>query len=93
MRLDREMGLTPAEFLRTLPAALGHDRYVVEGDDVFIEDPAGPIRIRLQPADPRRIAMLEVPVTRVEMEFGTMEEVHRVGFLARLETYFRRGGG
>ena len=90
---ERHMGLTRAEFLRTLPEALGHPHYSIDGDRIEIADRAGSILIRLGPPEERRIGMLRLPVTRVEFRFGAMPEAERERFMARFERYFQRGGG
>jgi hypothetical protein len=89
----RDMGLTHAEFLRSLPEAVGHPHYRIEGDRIEIADSAGPIIILLQPAGVRRVGMLSLPVTRVEFRFGEMPRAQRDRFMARFERYFQRGGG
>ena len=93
VRFEREMGLTRAEFLRSLPEAVGHPHYRIAGDRIEIADPAGPILILLGPAGERRIGKLRLPVTRVEFRFGQMAAVARDRFMARFERYFQRGGG
>ena len=90
---ERHMGLTRAEFLRSLPEALGHPHYRIDGDRIEIEDPAGPIRILLGPAEERRIGMLRLPVIRVGFQFGEMPRTERDRFMGRFERYFQRGGG
>ncbi len=87
------MGLTRAEFLRSLPEAVGHPNYRIEGDRIEIADSAGPILILLVPARARRIGMLSLPVTRVEFRFGEMPQAQRDRFMTRFERYFQRGGG
>lgn len=91
--LLREMGLDRAEFLRLLPAAVGHDRYTVSGDAIQIEDPAGTIRIRLHPTRTRQIAGLSLPLTPVEFHFGPLPKGERQRFLEHFDRHYQRGGG
>jgi hypothetical protein len=93
VRFARAMGLTRAEFLRSLPEAVGHRRYRIDGDRIEIADSAGPILILLGPAGVRRIGMLSLPVIRVEFRFGEMSQAQRDRFMTRFERYFQRGGG
>lgn len=92
-RFTREMGLTRDEFLRCLPRALGHSHYRVDGERISIDDPAGPIEIFLRTGAERRIALLRLPVTRVEFRFDRFPAADRERFMARFERYFQRGGG
>ncbi|MDD3447399.1 MAG: hypothetical protein PHF72_00035 [Gammaproteobacteria bacterium] len=89
----REMGLDRAEFLRLLPAALGHDHYTVEGETIRVEHPAGAVEIRLHPTRTRRIALLAIPATRVEFRFGRLSEAERGALLERFDRYYQKGGG
>lgn len=91
--LIREMGLERAEFLRLLPAAVGHGNYTVNGGIIRIEHPAGTIEIRLHPTETRRIALLGILATRVEFGFGGLTEVERGAFLERFDRYYQKGGG
>jgi len=89
----REMGITPDEFLRTLPDALGHGEYSIQGSEILIRDPAGQVRIILHPTRQRRLGMLALPLTPVEFSFGGLEKTDRERFMFRFERYFQRGGG
>ena len=88
-----EMGLTHAEFFRTLPAALGDRPYRVEGAVVSIDDQGHKVTIRLAPESMRRIALLQVPVTRVEFIFDGHEPEQIESFMAHFARYYQRGGG
>jgi hypothetical protein len=90
---ERQMGLTRNEFLRTLPEAVGHPDYRIDGDRIEIEDPAGPILIQLGPAEERLIGMLRLPLIRVVFQFGGMHRADRERFMSRFERHFQRGGG
>lgn len=87
------MGLTVAEFLRTLPAAVAPLEQVVSGGRISIVHPAGEIRITLTPAPPRRLGMLSIPVTLVDFDLGELDVAERRRFLRRFDACFQRGGG
>ncbi len=88
-----EMGLTHAEFLRTLPAALGERPYRVEGDRILIDDQGLPVLIRLLPQGERRIALLRIPITRVEFHFEQHPPARIDAFMTHFARYYQRGGG
>lgn len=89
-----EMGLTHAEFFRTLPAALGERPYRVEDTVVSIDDDQGrTVTIRLAPEQVRRIALLQVPVTRVEFRFDGHAPEQIEAFMNHFARYYQRGGG
>jgi hypothetical protein len=87
------MGLTPEEFLRTLPAALGDRDYSLRGQEILIRHPHGRIRILLHPIRQRKIGMLTLPVTSVEFCLQELGQEERQRFMTRFERYFQRGGG
>lgn len=89
----REMGLTPGEFLRTLPNAIGQAEYCVQGDEIVIRSGSGRVRILLHPTLQRRIGMLALPVTPVEFSFQGLDPEERKQFMTRFERHFQRGGG
>lgn len=90
--VELEMGLTPAEFRRLLPAALeGRPWQEAEGR-LLVQDPGWNLSIEVEARPPRRIALLQVPVTRVRMRFaGAGTGVDR--FLQRFYLHYQRGGG
>ena len=87
------MGLTLEDFLRNLPAAVGHSRYRVDGRQAVIDHPQGDISICLQPTIRRKLGALSLPATPVEFRFTGLDEAARRQFMARFEKYFQRGGG
>lgn len=87
------MGLTHAEFLRTLPAALGERPYRIENAVVSIDDQGRTVTIRLAPESVRRIALLQVPVTRVEFRFDSHTPEQIEAFMTHFARYYQRGGG
>ncbi|HXH03737.1 MAG TPA: hypothetical protein VNN09_10515 [Candidatus Competibacteraceae bacterium] len=92
-RRQWEMGLTHAEFFRILPLALEGRDYRATADAVTLEGDGRRLCIRLAPQAERRIALLRLPVTRVEFEFYGYSAQETVAFLERFERHYRRGGG
>ena len=89
----RVMGLTLEDFLRILPAAVGHSRYKVDGREVVIDHPEGRISICLQPTTRRKLGSLSLPATPVEFRFSGLDDAARRQFVERFERHFQRGGG
>lgn len=92
-RMRRDMGLTLADFVRSLPGAIAPLDYIATGREFNISHPQGSITIRLGATGERRIASLSLPVTPVEFEFDGLDERARGRFMQRFERYFQRGGG
>jgi len=89
----REMGLTPDELLRTLPDAVGHEDYRIQGSEILIRCGGGRVRMLLHPTRERRLGMLTLPVTPVELSFEDLDPGERERFMTRFERHFQRGGG
>lgn len=89
---SREIGATPAEYLRALRMALPEgveeapDGCTLRAGEVVLE-----LRWCAQPA--RRIALLELPVLRVDYRFRAGSEAAQRDFLLRLDRATQRGGG
>ncbi|MEZ5583916.1 MAG: hypothetical protein R3F37_15315 [Candidatus Competibacteraceae bacterium] len=91
--ITREMGLTHAEFFRTLTRALAGWRFEIQGSTVQIFEQERRLTIALAPEQERRIALLRLPVTRVTFTFHDYSDAQRNAFLRHFERYFQRGGG
>lgn len=89
----REMGLTHAEFYRSLPPAIAHRAYSVEDDRVLIEFDERTVIIELGPQRYRSIASLRLPYAQVRFTFLGFSPGERQDFMDRFELYFQRGGG
>jgi len=87
------MGLTVEEFLRTFPAVAGNRRWQRKGKEIRLELEEGTVTIHLQPMPPRRLASLEVPVTRVELHLEEVPPERASAFLSRFQRCYQRGGG
>ena len=87
------MGLTHAEFFRTLPAAMGDWPYRVEDKTVVAERDGGRLTISLGPQQERRIALMRVPNVDVQFVFDGFETDVIKAFMRYFESRFQRGGG
>lgn len=91
--IEFEMGLTHAEFYRTLPSALQAIPYRQSTDRVIIEYAGGTITILLKPQRQRHIALLSVPYTPVSFAFDNLTETQTSAFMGEFMRYYQRGGG
>jgi hypothetical protein len=89
----REMGVTHADFLRTLPKALDGIPFYITGATITVQDGPRRLTIRLGPEQERRIARLRLPATLVHFEFLDYHQVEIAAFMRRFERCFQRGGG
>jgi len=81
------------EFLRSLPAAVGHVPYQTSGNQFQFEAAGRCWRITLEPLTDLRIGLLRLPRHRVSFSFSGYSDEEIAAFMARCELYFRRGGG
>lgn len=89
--VEKEMGLTRAEFLRVLPRVLDGADFVAAGQRITVEGMG--LTIILMEAPPRRIGSVALPVMRVRLELDRWVEADADVFLARFDRHFQRGGG
>lgn len=87
------MGCTEAEWLGWLPAAVGVCAWRLEGNQAHIEIPPGRLSVRWAPQPPRVIALMRMPVLRVNFEFIGLDAEPRYAFMKRFDLYMHRGGG
>ena len=87
------MGLTHAEFFKTLPPAIEYHPYTVDGVLVRIDYDGRHLVIELGPEQVREIALLRMPHAEVTFSFHRFSEEQREQFMQRFDLYFRRGGG
>lgn len=87
------MGISHAEFFRTLPSAIEPGSFHTADGTVWIETPRGTLQIRLSPQGERRIAALRLPVTVVELSFPGWTKNGVETFLKHFDRCFQRGGG
>ena len=87
------MGLAHADFWRLLPQAVGDLPYRVDGHSVRIDIDGGTLEIALGVEGERRIALMSIPVTPVTIRWQGLSRARFDAFLARFDSYYRRGGG
>ena len=98
LALRQVMTISREEFLRCLPAAVGHDPYVVAGESIRSgavcgADSARGWRITVAPLSDLAIDLLRLPRHHVNLFLRGYDPVAARAFLDRFELYFRRGGG
>ena len=94
LTVDKEMGITHAEFFRVIGRALDGRPHRVEGTRVRLAEGDGRrLDITLAAEGERRIAGLALPVTRVRLAFTGYGETEAADLLARFDRWFQRGGG
>ena len=91
-RFRYEMGITRAEFLRLLPAAVGHAPFLIDGDEIH-GDGAPSWRIKLRELPERRIGLVVLPVLEVELAVDTPSSAQAQAFVDRFLLGFQRAGG
>ena len=92
-RLSREMTISHADFLRTLPSALNNAAYNVHGNKISVEGENRGLQILLSPESARRLGTVSLPVTHVEFNFSGYSELEVQQFFERFDMCYRRGGG
>jgi hypothetical protein len=93
LALDQEMSISREEFLRVLPAAVAHDRYSVEGEEIRHQDEGRSWRIVFRALPDYRLGQLQLPRLGVQIFLCGYSGADTGGFLRRFELYFRRAGG
>ena len=93
-RLVRDMGCTPADLVRWLPAAVGNKplRWSESGCEVVLGEGRS-VRFGWQALAPRCIALMRIERVQLEMVFSGCNAEIRRSFLAQFDAYTRRGGG
>ncbi len=91
--MQREFGLTRAEFLRSLRHLTGEQGWREQDGGILVSLPVGRVEIRLGAEGWRRIGALRAPLLPVEFLFSGVDDKQRAEFLWRFERAFQRGGG
>ena len=93
-RLVRDMGCTPADLLRWMPAAVGYQpiRWMQSACEVTLPEGRS-VRLAWQVLPPRRIALMRIERLQLEMVFSGCDADTRRRFLDHFDAYTRRGGG
>ena len=89
----KEMGIEHREFFRLLPRALESDDFEVVGDRIQMGDDTRRMEIVATPSEPRRIALMTIPTTRVEIAFHGYTDAEVEDAMRRFDMHFQRGGG
>jgi len=92
-RLERDMALTHAEFLRSLPNAAPGMKLEKTDGVIQLYDPPRRLRIELGPERRHRLGSLTLPRTSIRLLFEGFSETERTAFLERFDLAYRRGGG
>lgn len=87
------MGFSHVEFRRALARTYAGAGLAMRDDGADIRVDGGQVRIRMGPEGVRRIALLQLPVTRIYFKFENLSPAQRAAFMQHFELYFRRGGG
>ena len=92
-RFQRDMGCTEAEWLGWLPAAVGACPWQREGQSARVSIGQGTLQLRWQVMPLRVIALMRMPVLRVNFAFTGLNADERYAFMKRFDLYMQRGGG
>lgn len=92
-RFQRDMGCTEAEWLGWLPAAVGACAWLREGERARVQIGKGHLELRWQVMPLRVIALMRMPVLRVNFAFTGLDADERYAFMKRFDLYMQRGGG
>lgn len=92
--IQKQMGITHAEFMRLLPRALGSKDYKVNGKAVdFSPKPNTSFHIQLGTESVRQIALMKMPTMPVTLTFTGIDDDERAVMLLRFDRAYQRGGG
>jgi hypothetical protein len=92
-QFQRDMGCTEAEWLGWLPAAMGDCSWTQGAASVAASIGTGHLRLNWQVMPPRVIALMRMPVLRVNFQFEGLSADARYTFMKRFDLYMQRGGG
>ena len=92
-QFQRDMGCTEAEWLGWLPAAMGDSAWQRSQATAEATIGAGKLSLCWQVMPPRVIALMRMPVLRVNFEFEALDADQRYAFMKRFDLYMQRGGG
>ena len=91
--VEKEMGMTHADFFRSFPNILRGEKFSIKGDRVRIISESGTWTIELGPESTRNIALLSLPRITVTLKFEHYKETDRRSALERFDRAFQRAGG
>jgi hypothetical protein len=87
------MGLTHAEFMRSLPSATDGLTFSHDAGHIRIDAPSGKVEIELGPQRVRRVGSLVLPTMSVTLRFSGFTKRQMDAFMERFDLHFHRGGG
>lgn len=87
------MGLTRADFLRLLPAAVGRAAYRVADDEIVADGGAPAWRIRIEERPGRPFGPIALPVLAVTITLEATPADEARAFVDRFLLGFQRAGG
>ena len=91
--IEKEMGITHAEFFRVMARALDGREHDLKPDGVVINDGPQRLEIVISEESRRRIALFSLPVTRVTLSFSGYKTNEIDETLIWFDRHFQRGGG
>lgn len=91
--IEKEMGITHAEFFRNILRALGTDDYTKDDHRVTLQGADKSLEISISPQGERRIALFVLPVTHVTLNFRGYGQAEVTSIIAAFDRAFQRGGG
>lgn len=92
-QFERDMGCTEVEWLSWLPAAMGDCPWQRSGSIAAATIGEGTLNLRWQVMSPRVIALMRMPVLRVNFVLQGLDADQRYAFMKRFDLYMQRGGG
>jgi hypothetical protein len=92
-QVEFEMSISHKDFLRTLHAVLEGAPHAVSGRVVHAKWPDRSVTIYLSPEGERDLGSLELPVTRVTLEFQNFSDEQRSRFMEAFREHYQRAGG
>lgn len=93
MQFTREMGCTELEWLGWLDAAMGDVVWQKHSSSLEATIFDGQLNITWQAAADRKIALMRMPVLKVNFVFQGVSDEQRYTFMKRFDLYMQRGGG
>jgi hypothetical protein len=91
--IEKEMGITHAEFFRNIPRVIGTDDYSKTADRVSVQSGDKGLEISIAEEGERRIALFVLPVTRVTLTFKGYAKAEVTSTIEAFDRAFQRGGG
>lgn len=93
LALCQDMTISREEFLRCLPAAVGHVAFEVAGADIVHREQMRDWRISVVALPDLVLGMITLPRQHVQVHLTGYDAAATREFLDRFELYFRRAGG